>query len=319
MTNARFRFLALLLASTIGVAAGAQKIAVGIAPVFDGGGEEFGPTVAQHLTLFVYQDLLGSHSAQPSLLSPGGVYSPLDTSWLVEYVQDRPEISLLLVATLKPVINPSKEHWIIPVDLELLNARSGDTVASWSVNTAIDSHKTLMDYGQVIIQQQSETRFGGRLKGVYTGVPSRDFEKQPLGKATAQLASSIRQTLEAKLAGLSPATPAPASQSALVSAVASGAAASCPINVRITYSYKHAASHAYVLLANGLDESTDLKDGVASFSAPSGELLLQFSVNDAPYKLQKENLYQFSSINTCKLSTLIVDLGPGGDARAHWE
>jgi hypothetical protein len=319
MMNARFKLLALLLASTLGVTAGAQKIAVGIAPVFDGGGEEFGPTVAQHLTLFVYQDLLGSHAAQPSLLSPGGVYSPLDTSWLVEYVQDRPELSLLLVATLKPVLNPAKEHWIIPVDLELLNAKSGDTVASWSVNTAIDSHKTLMDYGQVILQQQSESRFGGRLKGVYTGVPSRDFEKQPLGKATAQLAASIRQTLEAKLAGLPPAASAPAAQPALVSMAASGSAATCPINVRITYSYKHAASHAYVLLANGLDESTDLKDGVASFAAPSGELLLQFSVNDAPYKLQKENLYQFSVINTCKLSTLFVDLGPGGDARAHWE
>ena len=179
------------LASTIGATAGAQKISVGIAPVFDGGGEEFGPTVAQHLTLFVYQDLLGSHAAHPSLLSPGGVYSPLDTSWLVEYVQDRPELSLLLVATLKPVLNPAKEHWIIPVDLELLNAKSGDTVAAWSVNTAIDSHKTLMDYGQVILQQQSESRFGGRLKGVYTGVPSRDFEKQPLGKcSTAQLAAS---------------------------------------------------------------------------------------------------------------------------------
>ena len=145
---------------------------------------------------------------------------------------------------------------------------SGDTVASWTVITEINSHKTLMDYGQVILEQQSRIRFGGRLKDAYTGVPSRDFEKQPLGKATAHLASSIRQTLEAKLAGLSPGTPAPASQPALVSAVATGAAASCPINVRITYSYKHAASHAYVLLANGLDESTDLKDGVASFTAP---------------------------------------------------
>jgi hypothetical protein len=55
------------------------------------------------------------------------------------------------------------------------------------------------------------------------------------------------------------------------------------------------------------------------FSAPEGELLLQFSMNDAPYKLEKESLYQKSVAHSCKLSNLIVDLGPSGDAHAHWE
>ena len=74
-----------------------------------------------------------------------------------------------------------------------------------------------------------------------------------------------------------------------------------------------------MLLANGLDQSTNLKDGLASFTAPEGELLLQFEVNDAPYKLQKEPLYQLSVVHSCKFSNLIVDLGPGGDAHPHWE
>ena len=69
-----------LLGSALAVTAVAQKVSIGIAPVFDAGGEEFGPVVVQHLTLFAYQDLLDSPAAHASLLSPGGVYSPLDTS-----------------------------------------------------------------------------------------------------------------------------------------------------------------------------------------------------------------------------------------------
>ena len=57
-------------------------------------------------------------------------------------LRDRPELNFyLLVATLKPVVNPSKEHWVIPVDVELLNAKTGDTVASWNVSTTISSPK----------------------------------------------------------------------------------------------------------------------------------------------------------------------------------
>ncbi len=89
--------------------------------------------------------------------------------------------------------------------------------------------------------------------------------------------------------------------------------------MKITYAYKHSASHAYMLLANGLDQSMNLKEGVANFSAPEGELLLQFSVKDAPYKLEKEDLYQLSTQHSCKSSNLNVDLGPGGDAHALWQ
>jgi hypothetical protein len=40
----------------------------------------------QHLALFTYQDLLTNKQFAPSLLSPGGVYTPLDTSWLTEFI-----------------------------------------------------------------------------------------------------------------------------------------------------------------------------------------------------------------------------------------
>jgi hypothetical protein len=306
-----------LLACAVSVTAGAQKVSIGIAPVFDASGEQFGPVVVQHLTLFAYQDLLESPVAHSTLLSPGGVYSPLDTSWLVDYVHDRTDLDLLLVATLKPVTNPAKERWIIPVELLLLNARSGESMGTWTVSVELASHKALLEFGQVILEQGTQGRYG-QMKGTYKITPSREFEKQPLGKATAHLAKSIRETLEAKLPGLNLAKP-PAQLVPASAATAPAAPVSCPVSVRVTYGYKHSASHTYLLLANGLDQSLDLKDGIASFSAPEGEMLLQFSVNDAPYKLAKEPLYQLSTQHSCAFKTLTVDLGASGDAHTHWE
>ncbi len=91
------------------------------------------------------------------------------------------------------------------------------------------------------------------------------------------------------------------------------------MRLRITYGYKHSASQSYSLTANGLEQSTNLKDGIADFIAPEGELLLQFSMNDAPYKMETERLYQMSTWHSCKAANLIVDVGPGGDAHPHWE
>jgi hypothetical protein len=306
-----------LLGWTVCLTSGAQKVSIGIAPVFDAGGEEFGPVVVQHLTLFAYQDLLDSPSAHPSLLSPGGVYSPLDTSWLADYVHDRTDLDLLLVATLKPVTNPAKEKWIIPVECVLLNAHSGDSIATWTVSTELNSHKTLLEYGQVIAQQGTQGRYS-QYKDTYKVTPSRDFEKQPLGKATAHLAKSIRETLEARLAGLNLAKQ-PAQLVPVSASTAPAASASCPLSVHITYGYKHSASHTYLLLVNGLDQSLNMKDGIANFSSPEGEMLLQFSVNDAPYKLVKEPMYQLSTQHSCASKSLTVDLGASGDAHAHWE
>jgi hypothetical protein len=291
----------------------AQKVSIGIAPVFDAGGEEFGPIVTQHLTLFAYQDLLESSATHPWLLSPGGVYSPLDTSWLVDYVHDRTDVDALLVATLKPVQNGGKDRYTIPVECVLLNARTGDSLATFTVTAEVNSHKALMEYGQILLEQGSQGRYS-QMKGTYKITPSRDFEKQPLGKATAHLAKSIREALEAKL----PAMNLAKSSAQLVPAAAS-TPASCEVNVHITYSYKHAASHTYLLLVNGLDQSIHMKDGIADFSAPEGEMLLQFSVNDAPYKLQKEPMYQFSTLHSCAQKSLTVDLGASGDAHGHWE
>jgi hypothetical protein len=146
----------------------------------------------------------------------------------------------------------------------------------------------------------------------YSIIPSHDFEKQPIGKITAQLASDIRDTLPAHLAGF-------VKTSAEKSPEAPTSSEPCPMHTRITYGYRHSASHSYTLLANGLDQTTTIVDGVSTFNVAGGPLLLQFTLQDPPYKLSGEPVYQLSTIHSCKDSTLVIDIGQGGDAHHHWE
>jgi hypothetical protein len=285
-----------------------QRVAIGIAPAYDAGGDDFGAAVVQHLTLFTYQDLIASKQFAPSLLSPGGVYTPLDTSWLTEYVQDRPELDLLLVSTLKPTANVKGGGYTITIELTLLDAHTGDTKSTWSVAETIKEKNAWLEKGQAMVTSavtERSSQYG------FDIMPSRDFEKQPIGKTTAHLAEEIRDTLPAHLGGF---TKTGAEKAAEVAANGP-----CAMHTRVTYSYKHSASHSYTLLANGLDQTTTITDGVSDFKIGEGPLLLQFTINDAPYKLSKEPVYQMSTMHSCKSSTLVIDIGQGGDAHQHWE
>jgi hypothetical protein len=291
----------------VAAVAPAQNTTIGIAPTYDGGGDAFSVTVAQHLTLFIYQDLLETKNLFPILLSPGGVYTPLDTSWLTDYVHERSDIDFLLVPTLKPIVSPEHGKWTLLIDLVLLDARTGDQRAAWNVSTEIKGCKTTLDAGGAT---RTPTCFFSLDNGNHPN--SRLFEKQPLGKATASLADSIRDSIPSHIAGFNSPNPA-------VSAAGIADYAPCPTHVRITYGYKHAASHSYTLFVNGEDQSTSLQEGVSSFKLPPGPMVLQFAIQDAPYKMVKEPLYQLSTVHSCGSSTLVVDLGPSGDAHPHWE
>ncbi len=294
------------------VSATAQRIAIGIAPAYDAGGDDFGEALVQHLTLFTYQDLVDSKQFAPSLLSPGGVYTPLDTSWLTEYVQDRPDLDLLLVSTLKPTVNEKGGGSTITVELSLLDAHTGDTKSTWSVSVSIKEKNAWLQKGSAMVTSAINGR--GDEYGVSILSTSTDFEKQPIGKTTAQLAAEIRDTLPAHLGGFAKT----ASDKALDVAMA-GSTAPCEMHTKVTYNYRHSVSHSYTVYANRLDESLTVQDGVSTFKAPEGPLLLQFTINDAPYKLEKEPVYQLSTIHSCKTSTLVIDVGQGGDAHQHWE
>jgi hypothetical protein len=298
-----------LVLAVFAASAPAQRITIGIAPVYDAGGDDFGAAVVQHLTLFTYEDLVGSKQFAPSLLSPGGVYSPLDLSWLTEYVQDRPDLDLLLVATLKPTTSPDKSSTAVPVELILLDAHTGDTKSTWTVSETMRSKNAWLEKGQAMVSSALNNRTG---QYGYTVIPSHDFEKQPIGRITVQLASDIRDTLPAHLAGF-------VRTSAEKSPDAPASSEPCPMHTRITYNYRHNSSHSYTLLANGLDQTTTIVDGVSTFKVAEGPLLLQFTLQDPPYKLSGEPVYQLSTIHSCKNSTLVIDVGQGGDAHQHWE
>ena len=310
----RLRALALGLAvgSLTASLSAQQRIEVGIAPSYDAGGDEFGEAVTQHLTLYTYQDLVGSNQFAPALLSPGGVYTPLDTSWLSEYVHDRPELDLLLISTLKPTVATDKNGgFTISVEVSLLDAHTGDAKSTWTVSENVKSKSAWFEKGQSMITSsinERSDRYG--LSGIS---PSSDFDKQPIGKTTAHLAQQIRDTLPAHLAGFTQTVNAGNGPAAAPSPTP------CEMHTKVTYNYKHSVSHSYTLLANGLDQTTTIQDGITNFKASEGPLLLQFSINDAPYKLSKQAVYQLSTIHSCKNSTLVIDVGQGGDAHHHWE
>jgi len=292
----------------------AQRISIGIAPAFDAGGDEFGEALVQHLTLYMYRDLVGNKQFAPSLLNPGGVYTPLDTSWLTEYVQDRPDLDLLLVSTLKPTVTTDKgSSYTITVEISLLDAHTGDTKSSWIVSDMIKEKNAWLQKGQAMVTSAVNGR--GDQYGVSILSTSTDFEKQPIGKITAHLAEEVRDTLPAHLAGYVKNV----SDKSGAAADAASSSTPCEMHTRITYNYKHSVSHSYTLMANSLDESLTIVDGVSTFKVSEGPLLLQFTINDAPYKLSKQAIYQLSAMHSCKAPTLVIDIGQGGDAHHHWE
>jgi hypothetical protein len=288
----------------------AQHMTLGIAPTYDAGGDEFGETVVQHLTLYTYQDLLGNKQFTPVLLNPGGVYTPLDTSWLTEYVQDRPELDLLLVSTLKPTVNEKGGGFTITIELSLLDAHTGDSKSTWAVAETIKEKNAWLEKGASMVTSAVNGR-SDQYGGVSILTSSTDFEKQPIGKTTQHLAQEIRDSLAAHLGGFV--------KTAADQTPEAAGSSSCDMHTRVTYNYKHSVSHSYTLLANGLDQTLTIQDGVSNFKAPEGPLLLQFTINDSPYKLEKQAVYQLSTIHSCKASTLVIDIGQGGDAHQHWE
>ncbi len=202
------------------------------------------------------------------------------------------------MTTLKSVISPSHGKWKISADVVLLDKKSGEQREAWTVLTEINGRDTDVETGLI------ET---SAFRNIF-GTGHRIFKQSPLGKAAERLADQIHEGMQTRL-----------HSSTLTAEKPAGTGVTCPMKVRITYNYKHAASQVYSLFVNGLEEAIYVDHGVASFSAPDGPLLVQFSVNDAPYKLAAQPIYQLSTLHACSQSTYIVDLARGGDAHDHWE
>lgn len=292
----RLCLLPLLCAAVCNPAA--AQSSVGIAPVYDSSGAAWGPIVSQYLTLCLYEAIRPA-GVPAELLNPGGVYTPVDTSWLADYVGDRPGVNTLLVTTLVPAVltDKSTSKLRLAITAVVLD-RGGQRKEELKAYTEIRWKDT--DVESSFLDPHAQWKFG-----LTTG--HRVFDKSPLGKAALTLADQIRKQLQGYATVVSTQT-----------AVKEGIP--CPVHVKITYAYRHgAASQAYTLIVNGLDQSMNISSGVASFKSPAGPMLVQMSVADAPYKLAAQDLYQFSTTHTCAKETYVIDLGKSGDAHDHWE
>lgn len=270
-----------------------KKITVGIMPVFDASGDVSGEILTQHLTTLMYESMRDS-SVEPVLLSPGGIYTPTDKEWALDFGKQS-GVDAILISTLQPSNRPKKGDWTIRVETELIDVSSGNSRPS---------------------AMHSEFVNRAYLNGVegvtyFVGMTSRPFEKQELGKKAKHLAESIRGYVQANGASIQ-------ARSAIASSASKGS--SCRADFRIEYPNK-SNSFAYSLIANRRDETLFIKEGVASLDLKNGAVVLQLKLDDAPYKLPVQRLYQLSTQADCSKPThsLTMKIGPAGEALLFWQ
>ena len=282
-------FVCLALSNTA-MAQGRAK--VGVMPVFDASGDVAGEILTQHLTTQLFETMRESSSFEPVLLSPGGVYSPTDKEWAIDFGKQA-GVDAVLMSTLQPSNRPKKGDWTIRVETELVDLASGKSFPA---------------------QMHSEFVKRGYLNGIegvsYTfGAASRPFEKQELGKKARNLADSIKSYVQANV-------PQVAVKSV---AVAGSKGSSCHVDFNVEYP-NQSSSFAYSLIVNKRDETLFIKEGVAALELENGPVVVQMKLDDAPYKLPVQRLYQVSTQADCAQpkAALTMHIGPAGEALLHW-
>jgi hypothetical protein len=288
--------LCLLLTSSMAYPAENGRLTLGVLPTFDAGGAAFSDTFNRHLALKLFEEFEGG-IAHPVLLNPGRLYSPADDEWLAEY-GGKSGADALLITTLLKTDAPQKGDWTITVQSEILDLKSGKRSAPWKSAAAINKRDAQLDYRTL-----NMTLFGGPYIG-----PSRMFEKQPLGKAMKEIAEQIHAQALQRIEAM----PATASQRN------GRSGSSCDVPLKVLYVSKHTASKSYTIFVDGKEESLNLKDGELLLHDKTGTLLLQFVVNDAPYKLPRQEFYQASTDVDCAKGELSVHIGPAGEALLVW-
>ena len=272
-------------------------LTVGILPTFNAGTDAFGETFDQHLALKLFEQLQGS-AVRPVLLNPGRLYDPTDNDWLVDYGR-KSGVDVLLITTLLKTETPEKGDCTITVQGEILDLKSGSRSASWKNAAAINKRDAKLDYHTV-----KAGFFGAYI------APSRVFEKQPLGKAMSEIADQMHTEILHRVQAL----PSTSSEQR-----ANSEAGSCDLRVKILYASRHAASKSYSMVVDGKDESLNVKDGDLLLHGKSGMLLLQWVMNDAPYKLPTQEFYQSNSDVDCSKRQLSINIGAAGEALLVWQ
>ena len=275
----------------------ASKIAVGIFPTYDQSGVGFGSALSQHLTTLLYRELQKT-AIEPILLNPGGLYTSVQDEFTGEYAEKNDVQMILVTVLLKPDM-PKKGDFVIQVKSDLIDLKTGKSLASWQSSVPINRHEAFLERGGEVSYNGADYSF-----------VSRKFEKQPLGKATRKLAEEVRDQFVQATRSLVPGTEIPIADSG-----------KCTFTFRVAYVSKHAVSKSYDVMVYDKDETLAVTDGNLPVSAESGPLLIQLVLHDAPYKLPKQNIYQASTRVDCSRTprSLTLQVGPSGEAYLKWE
>ena len=299
----------LLLSSTFALATSPAKVVVGVLPTYDQGGSNYGPEFCQHLTTMIFQELQGS-LVQPLLLNPGGLYTGTADEYTLDYAR-KSDVDVALVTVLLTTDMPAKGDFTIKVKADLVDLKAGASMASWQSTTAINRHEVAHEAFETL--GDSNSRVGQmRDSMALLRSSSKPFEKQAIGAAARKIAQDINSQAVRGAASVTP------TREAL--ALASGGAP-CSISFKVGYVTKHASSKSYDLIVNGKDETLDVKDGEVPLSVPSGPLLIQLAVHDAPYKVPKQDLYQLNAQLDCSQNhhDLRYEIGQVGEGFVKWQ
>ena len=297
--------LAVLFCTVVQGQAQEKKIVIGILPTYDTSGQSYGGPVSEMLTGMLYQQFASNSKFQPVFLNPGGLYDPSTTSWVAEYVQtlDMP-VDAVLATTFTEPETPKHGDLILHLKSAELDPKTGDPIQTTIGNAPLKDRSAMLDYGFTYVP----TGYFDR-GAIYQ--PSRNFPKQPLGKAAFELAKQSAASTGGSTGKLAASgTPASAAGSA-----------SCKMSIRINYVEKHSISKSYSVIINEKDEALGVKEGILEVEEPAAPVLMQIKLNDAPYKLPKQELYLFDPTLDCSRTSnrLEVNIGPAGEASYKWK
>jgi hypothetical protein len=284
-----------------------QRIVLGILPVYDSSAENYNENFAPNLTYLLYQELLKIPDVQPVLLSPGGLYEPSGEDWFLEYAR-RANVDAVLVTRQLPSIRPDERHRLLKFEVQVLDVNTGKRSLKGLNDTVRVSTTDLLTS---VVSSSSITNSTFQTYRSFWGNP-QEFQKQPLGKAALKLVDWTRAYLFSTLTALQP------SRSGLEPPVTSPP---CQISFGIRYVAKKTASKAYSIIANDKEESSTIQEGIAQFPMASGPLAVRFQMEDAPYRMPTEHIYQTSTVLDCysKQHMLVMELGIAGEGFLHWE
>lgn len=318
-------------------ATAAPRLLVGIMPTYDSSGESFGEDFSRYITLMMFQELYPSDKVEPLMLNPGGVYSPLEEEWILDFGRKSNVDAVLVTNVLESDKPKNSSNWALKMEtfiVDLKTGKKGNTrtltapISKKDLEAGLDAGRrsytssiSKVERGMGWAPFTTAGAVAGGVYGsggrralmMYASGPSRTFESQPIGKGARRLAVAAKTQALADTTSLTPggpSTPPP-----------SGPASCGPIQFRVRYTSKNSSSKVFTILLNDREESQGVHDGVVSLDPPAGPLVLVVEVKDSPFKLPVQKVYQANTYLDCGQPerTLLMEIGGAGEALLRWQ